>query len=43
MMHIELILDIVLLLILIWFLNREIELLTRLAFNGDLQAAKDKK
>lgn len=39
----ELILDILLLLILIWFLNRENELMTRLAYNGDLQASKDKK
>lgn len=39
----EMILDVFLLLILIWFLNREIELMTRIAYNGDLQATKVQK
>lgn len=37
----EIILDMFLLLLLVWFLNRETEYVTRLAFYGDLQASTD--
>ncbi|XP_077983970.1 adenylate cyclase type 9-like [Glandiceps talaboti] len=38
----EMILDILLLLILVWFLNREFEISYRLNFNGDIEAEDDK-
>ncbi|XP_067944731.1 adenylate cyclase type 9-like isoform X2 [Watersipora subatra] len=38
----ELILVVSVLLILIWFMNREIESMTRLAYSGDMQALDDK-
>jgi len=39
----EIILDVVLLLLLIWFLNREIEISYRLCFHGDVEAVLDRK
>ncbi|XP_069129947.1 adenylate cyclase type 9-like [Argopecten irradians] len=39
----EMILDMVLLLFLVWFLNREFEINYRLSFNGDAQASADKQ
>lgn len=39
----ELILDVCLLLLLIWFLNREIELMGRLAYSGNVKALVDQK
>ena len=39
----EIILSMFLLLVLIWFLNREFEISYRLAFHGDIQAEEDKK
>ncbi|XP_070552629.1 adenylate cyclase type 9-like [Ptychodera flava] len=37
----EMILDVLLLLILVWFLNREFEISYRLNFNGDIEATED--
>ena len=39
----EIILNIILLLLLIWFLNREFEISYRLCFHGDIQAQKDRQ
>ncbi|PSN48877.1 hypothetical protein C0J52_09669 [Blattella germanica] len=40
--HGELFLDILLLLVLVWFLNREFEISYRLSFHGNIVAARDK-
>jgi len=37
------ILDIMLLLLLVWFLNREIEISYRLCYHGDVEAVSDRK
>jgi adenylate cyclase 9 len=39
----EIILDVALLLLLVWFLNREIEISYRLCYHGDVQAASDRQ
>ena len=41
-MSFELIVVVILLLILIWFMNRQIESMTRLAYSGDMQASNDR-
>lgn len=38
----EAILDVVLILVLIWFLNREIEISNRIGYHGDLEASNDR-
>lgn len=40
--HIEIYIDIILLLILVWFLNREFEISYRLSFHGNVVATQDK-
>jgi adenylate cyclase 9 len=39
----EIILDVIIILLLIWYLNREFEIAYRLSFHGDLQALRDRQ